>query len=73
MYGKSIWGIVLVVVLVLVLNVAFIFEDEENDENEQMFWNVRACAKCFMQFKRGPSNRRDAMDAERNEEEPNQI
>ncbi|MEK7677761.1 MAG: hypothetical protein AAB676_18180 [Verrucomicrobiota bacterium] len=39
--GKSISGIVLVVALVL--DVAFILEDEEDDENEdeQTVWNLR--------------------------------
>ena len=38
MYGKSILNIV------LVLDVAFIFEEEEDDENEdeRMAWNFRA-------------------------------
>ncbi|MBI4326566.1 MAG: hypothetical protein HY674_15070 [Chloroflexi bacterium] len=40
MYGKTISGIVLVVVLVL--DVTFIFEDEEDDENEKTVWNFRA-------------------------------
>ncbi len=44
-YGKSIPGIVLVVP---VLDVAFLFEDEEDDENEeeQTVWNFRTRFKA---------------------------
>lgn len=37
-YGKSIWGIALVVILVF--DVAFIFKDED----ERKDWNSRACS-----------------------------